>query len=102
MEMNINKLSVDFDKLGFGENMAEVHKNDYIRISALNHYGGLWSDTDIIYFRPMVNIPVNIPENKDKEIKLHKEKISKQKTKMIVGSSIGGALIIALILSIVN
>jgi peptidoglycan hydrolase CwlO-like protein len=41
-------------------------------------------------------------ENKDKEIKLHKEKISKQKTKMIVGSSIGGALIIALILSIVN
>ena len=44
-------------------------------------------------------------ENKDKEIKLHKEKIFKQKTKMIVGSSIGGALIVslvALIVSIVN
>lgn len=68
MAMNITKIPVDFDKLGFGANMAEVHKNDYIRISALNHYGGLWSDTDIIYFRPIVNISVNNPENKDKEV----------------------------------
>lgn len=44
-------------------------------------------------------------ENKDKEIKLHKEKIFKQKTKMILGSSIGGSMIVglvALIISIVN
>jgi hypothetical protein len=43
--------------------------------------------------------------NKDKEIKLHKDKISEQRNKMILGSSIGGAVIIGLvtlIISIVN
>jgi len=35
--------------------------------------------------------------NKDKEIKLHKEKINKQRNRMILGGSIGGAIISGLI-----
>jgi hypothetical protein len=35
--------------------------------------------------------------NKDKEIKLHKEKIDKQRNRMILGGSIGGAIISGLI-----
>lgn len=66
-ELPITRVEVDFEALKFWPNMAEVHKNDYIRINALYHYGGLWSDTDIIYFKPMDEICVNKPANKDKE-----------------------------------
>ena len=40
-------------------------------------------------------------ENKDKEIKLHKEKIDDQRNKMILGGSIGGAIISGLIAIII-
>lgn len=40
--------------------------------------------------------------NKDSEINLHLEKISKQKTRMIIGSGIGGAVIIGLIAIIIS
>ena len=63
----INKIPIDFDSLGFTKNMAEVHKNDYVRISVLGMCGGVWSDTDVIFFRPMSDLKVNIPENEDKE-----------------------------------
>lgn len=43
-----------------------------------------------------------ILENKNKEIDLHKEKIRKQRNKMILGGSIGGAVISGLILLIIR
>jgi hypothetical protein len=67
MALPIKKVEVDFAGLGARYNLAEVHKNDYIRVSVLNLYGGAWSDLDIIYFKPLSDLKVNTVENKDKE-----------------------------------
>lgn len=67
-ELPITQMKVDFESLKFWSNMAEVHKNDYIRINSLYLYGGLWSDTDILYFKSMDDLCVNTEENKDKEV----------------------------------
>jgi hypothetical protein len=67
-KLPVTFIPVDFERLNFYENFPEVHKNDYIRINVLLLYGGLWSDMDIIYFRPMGKLKVNIPANKDKEM----------------------------------
>ena len=61
-------MAVDFKSLGAKKNLAEVHKNDFIRVNAMYLYGGLWSDMDIIYFKPVNELEVNKPENKDKQI----------------------------------
>lgn len=68
LKLKVIKNEVDFGALGARRNMAEVHKNDYIRVHALKLYGGLWSDMDIIYFKPMTELAVNKPENKDKKV----------------------------------
>lgn len=67
-KLNIRMVPVDFRSLGARQNLSEVHKNDYIRVSALHLYGGLWSDTDIIYFKGVESLKVNIPENTGKEV----------------------------------
>ena len=67
LKLNVIRNEVDFKALDASRNMAEVHKNDYIRVHVLKLYGGLWSDMDIIYFRPMTELAVNKPENKDKK-----------------------------------
>ncbi len=68
LNLPVKKIEVDFQELGFRSNMAEIHKNDYIRISALSLYGGVWSDLDIIYFKPLEKLKANTEENKDKEV----------------------------------
>jgi len=68
LKLDVIKSPVDFTALGARKNMAEVHKNDYIRVHALNLYGGLWSDMDIIYFRSVNALKVNKPENRDKKV----------------------------------
>jgi hypothetical protein len=67
-KLDITFMPVDFHGLGAKKNLAEVHKNDYIRLNVLHLYGGIWSDTDIIYFRSVNALKSNVPENKDKEI----------------------------------
>lgn len=67
LSLPIKSVPIDFNSLKFHKNMAEVHKNDYIRISVLNLYGGVWSDLDIIYFKPITELKVNKEENRDKE-----------------------------------
>ena len=67
MALPVSKVAIDFNNLGFVQNMAEVHKADYIRINALHLYGGVWSDMDIIYFKPIDHLEENIPENSNKE-----------------------------------
>ncbi len=66
-KLPIRKEEVDFGALKFGFDIAEVHKNDYIRINSLFLYGGAWIDTDIIFFKPIEELKINIPENKDIE-----------------------------------
>jgi hypothetical protein len=54
---------VDFAQLGVRNDISEVHKSDLLRYWVLNKYGGVYSDTDIVYFNPIVNLSVNRKEN---------------------------------------
>jgi hypothetical protein len=67
MKLPIKKIAVDFAYMGFGDTAAEVHKADYLRIRNLHLYGGAWADMDILFFKPMNDLSVNIPENQEKE-----------------------------------
>lgn len=65
-KLDINITEVDFFKwFGISNDISEVHKSDFIRWGLLPD-GGLWSDMDIFYFKPMTSLKINIPENKDK------------------------------------
>jgi len=65
MELPIVKTPIDFTEYGFSNEMSEVHKSDFIRLQLLSTIGGLWSDMDIIYFKPMTDLYFNIEENND-------------------------------------
>jgi mannosyltransferase OCH1-like enzyme len=64
MKLPITKTEIDFKKYGFSNKMSEVHKSDFIRLLQLSTVGGVWSDMDIIYFKPMTSLSFNNPENK--------------------------------------
>jgi hypothetical protein len=51
---------VDMESFGQSNSMSEVHKSDFLRFHLLGEFGGVWSDMDIIYFRPMSDLSVNI------------------------------------------
>jgi hypothetical protein len=46
----------DMESLGFSNSLPEVVKSDIIRLHLLATVGGLWSDSDIIFFRPLSRI----------------------------------------------
>jgi hypothetical protein len=60
-----NIYSVDFENLGVRNIIAEVHKSDLLRCWILKEIGGVYSDTDIFYFRPITDLLVNKLKNKD-------------------------------------
>ena len=55
-------IMIDTGKM-FGANISEVHKSDYLRWHLLSTEGGLWSDMDIVYFKPMSNVSFNTSGN---------------------------------------
>lgn len=63
----VTKSPVDFRSLKFRDDMAEVHKADYIRMSVLHLYGGLWSDLDVLYFRPVTALKCNDPKYRSRD-----------------------------------
>lgn len=65
MELPITKIEVDFTVHGFDNGMPEVHKSDFIRLHQLSTDGGVWSDMDILYFKPMSDLYFNTPGHKD-------------------------------------
>lgn len=52
-ELAVNVLTVNFDKIGFRNSASEVIKSDYFRYWVLFEHGGVWSDCDIIYIKPL-------------------------------------------------
>jgi len=46
----------DFGDYAFDDNAHEVHKSDFLRWKLLSEQGGVWSDMDIVYVRPMVDL----------------------------------------------
>jgi dTDP-4-dehydrorhamnose reductase len=55
-KLNIEIKKVNFDTIGFKNNVSEVIKSDYLRYWILGNYGGLWSDMDVIYIKPIDTI----------------------------------------------
>lgn len=55
----IQFIGVDFEDIGFKNDVSEVFKSDYLRLYLLSTEGGLWSDMDILYFKPMCDLPFN-------------------------------------------
>ena len=50
---------IRFEGLGLGipDDISEVHKSDILRWHLLATEGGLWSDMDIVYFKPVPELP---------------------------------------------
>jgi hypothetical protein len=63
MQLPITKIPVDFTQYGFSNDLSEVHKSDILRIHLLSTVGGLWSDMDIFYFKPMSWFYLNDKKN---------------------------------------
>jgi hypothetical protein len=53
----------DFEDYGFDNHAHEVHKSDFLRWRLLASSGGLWSDIDILYCRPMTSLTDNTDTN---------------------------------------
>jgi len=45
----------DMESIGYGNHLSEVTKSDILRLHLLSTVGGLWTDSDIIYFRPLTH-----------------------------------------------
>jgi len=58
---------VDFEQYNFPNTISEVHKSNLVNYIALSTDGGAWVDMDIIFFKPIDNLLVNIPQNKSIE-----------------------------------
>lgn len=50
---NLNIIEVDFKDFGFLNDTSEVFKSDFLRYYILYKEGGIWSDFDILYFKPV-------------------------------------------------
>ena len=59
--LSIQIKEIDFDKIGFYNSAHEVHKSDFLRWKLLHEIGGVWSDMDVLYFKPMEELPFNKP-----------------------------------------
>ena len=64
MEQAIHIHKIDFMKqFEISNEVSEVHKSDFLRWYLLGTVGGLWSDMDIFYFKPMDYLAINTKEN---------------------------------------
>ena len=59
---NINNVITIESK--FTPKISEIFKSDIFRVHALATYGGVWSDFDILYTKPITRLHINSIENK--------------------------------------
>jgi len=55
-DLGVHVCPFDMESIGFSNDLPEVTKSDIIRLHLLHTLGGLWSDSDIIYFRPLSHV----------------------------------------------
>jgi hypothetical protein len=60
--LNIEQIEFDMESIGWPNGLSEVLKSDLIRWHLLSTEGGLWSDMDILFFKPMRCIQNNDAE----------------------------------------
>lgn len=63
LNLDVKKVEVDFTNYGMSNQMPESFKADFLRWYLLATVGGLWSDMDIIYYRPISELYLNHPSN---------------------------------------
>lgn len=63
-KLPIKLIEVDFELLGFRNDISEVYKANYLEYCLLSLVGGMFSDTDILYFNSMNTISINNIDNK--------------------------------------
>lgn len=66
----INIREIDFSSYPFIKDAAENYKSDMFRWYILSREGGLYSDVDILYFKPMNYLFFNLKEKKNVDIAL--------------------------------
>jgi hypothetical protein len=59
--LDLEPIELDLADLGIDSQIPETFKSDLLRWYLLTHIGGLWSDMDILYFRPIDNLYLNVP-----------------------------------------
>lgn len=62
--LNIHKVAVDFSTYRVSNDLPEVLKSDFLRYQLLARDGGVWSDMDILYFRPMSHVLNSYPNHR--------------------------------------
>jgi hypothetical protein len=67
LKLDIKLMSVDLTEFKQTNEISEVHKSDFLRYYFLSKYGGVYSDMDIVYFKPIINLEINRRKNKNKE-----------------------------------
>lgn len=55
----------DFESIGLANDLPENYKSDFLRWHLLGTEGGLFSDINILYFKPMDALALNIKKNSD-------------------------------------
>ena len=55
MDLSVNKIVMNFEKIGFYNDATEINKLNYIKWHILSTVGGLWSDPDILYINSVEN-----------------------------------------------
>lgn len=55
-DLGVHVCPFDMESIGFSNDLPEVMKSDIIRLHLLYSIGGLWSDSDILFFRPMSQV----------------------------------------------
>ncbi|HPV97919.1 MAG TPA: LicD family protein [Spirochaetota bacterium] len=61
--LDVEIIKFDFENIGVRNDIPEVYKSDFLRLFLLGAEGGLWSDMDILYFKPVEDMAVNCEEN---------------------------------------
>jgi len=70
-KLPIKIVEVDFAKIFGDHKVSEVHKSDYFRWYLLHHYGGMWSDMDVLFIKSMKELDINKIENRNLDCSLN-------------------------------
>jgi len=68
--LDVTIVEHDFDQYGVNNQAHEVHKSDFLRWRLLATDGGVWSDIDIFYVKPMGCLEENTPQNSNIDVAL--------------------------------
>jgi hypothetical protein len=68
--LDVTIVQHDFDQYGVNNQAHEVHKSDFLRWRLLATEGGVWSDIDIFYIKPMESLEANTFENSNVDVAL--------------------------------